>query len=66
MAYYAYNNGFGVISDKGKLVYDLDLKNYVIRDSMDANQQSEMLHYGQFIMQVSAQLKNDLQTAKTF
>jgi hypothetical protein len=33
---------------------------------MDANQQSEMLHYGQFIMQVSAQLKNDLQTAKTF
>lgn len=66
MAYYAYNNGFGVISDKGKMVYDLDLKNYVIRDSMDANQQSEMLHYGQFIMQVSAQLKNDLQTAKTF
>jgi hypothetical protein len=63
-AYFVYDNGFGVLSSKGKVVYDLNLKQTIINTNKSVTQ--ELLNFGKYLMQSSAQMKEDFLTLKQF
>lgn len=63
-AYYSYDHGFGVISREGSLVYDINLAKVTSNPGLDKNSGFELLNYGKFIIQASAQLKSEYQIQK--
>lgn len=59
-AYFTYDHGVGVLTKKNDVVYDINLKD-VIRTK---NKSDSLLKLGKFIMQSSAQMKEDYQIMK--
>jgi phosphoglycerol transferase MdoB-like AlkP superfamily enzyme len=59
-AYFTYDHGVGVLAKKNDVVYDINLKD-VIRTK---NKSDSLLKLGKFIMQSSAQMKEDYQIMK--
>lgn len=59
-AYFTYDHGVGVLTKKNDVVYDINLKD-VIRTK---NKSDSLLKLGKFIMQTSAQMKENYQTMK--
>ncbi len=59
-AYFTYDHGIGVLTKKNDVVYDINLKD-VIRTK---NKSDSLLKLGKFIMQTSAQMKENYQTMK--
>lgn len=60
MAYFVYDHGVGVVSSNSLAVFDFNLNDYVTRK----NKSDSLLNWGKFIMQASAQMKEDFQTMK--
>lgn len=60
-AYFTYDHGFGVLTDKEILVFDMNIKK-PIRQTKNGKQDLE--NYGKYLMQTSAQMKEDFQTIK--
>ncbi len=59
-AYFTYDHGFGVLSNKDFVVYDINLKD-IIRTKYKSD---GLFKIGKYIMQASAQMKEDYQTKK--
>jgi phosphoglycerol transferase MdoB-like AlkP superfamily enzyme len=60
IAYFTYDHGVGVLKAKDYIVYDMNLKDFVISN----HKSDSLLKIGKFIMQSSAQMKEDYQTKK--
>lgn len=59
-AYFTYDHGFGVLSNKDFVVYDINLKD-IIRTKYKSD---GLFKIGKYIMQASSQMKEDYQTKK--
>jgi phosphoglycerol transferase MdoB-like AlkP superfamily enzyme len=60
IAYFTYDHGFGVLSNKDFVVYDINLKD-IIRTKYKSD---GLFKIAKYIMQTSAQMKEDYQTKK--
>lgn len=59
-AYYTYDHGLGLVSQKDFVVYDMNLKDIV----RTKHKSDSLLKLGKFLMQTSAQMKENYQTIK--
>lgn len=60
MAYFTYDHGVGVLSENDYVVYDMNLIDLV----RTKHKSDSLLKLGKYIMQSSAQMKEDFQTKK--
>lgn len=59
-AYFTYDHGVGVLSGNDYMVYDMNLKDFITTK----HKSDSLLNLGKFILQSSAQMKEDFQTKK--
>ncbi|MCB9252391.1 MAG: LTA synthase family protein [Flavobacteriales bacterium] len=63
-AYYVYDHGFGVLGNKGYVIYDLNANKILEKSTNDSTEIKNMINYGRFMLQKSASLKAEYQVLK--
>jgi phosphoglycerol transferase MdoB-like AlkP superfamily enzyme len=63
-AYFTYDHGFGIMNAEGQLVYDCNLGKPTLISS--PQNKGDLLELGEYLMQKSAQMKEDYKTKKSF
>jgi phosphoglycerol transferase MdoB-like AlkP superfamily enzyme len=63
-AYYAFDNGFGIINPKSEIVYDHNQQKIIYANSTDSLQNNKWLNYGKAYLQTNFQDNIDYATKK--